>query len=171
MEEVFKRNIGEGWKETERGIYVSVKDANFPQGGDDINIELKFLGWIKLRHKKCQSILYLAPHGYSYYGDLPSTERGYCGFMTKKVMNILHEFDDYYMLYPVRMYKRYKLRFRIHNREYFTPSWYELKLLTGISERKLKNLSTKERLGAYINFDEHLYRRKKISFEVPVNFE
>ncbi|AGE57313.1 hypothetical protein PBCVNEJV4_384L [Paramecium bursaria Chlorella virus NE-JV-4] len=163
MEEVFKENIGSGWEETEHGIYSSIKD--------DIHVELKFLGWIKLRHKKCQSILYLAPHGYSYYGDLPSTERGYCGLMTKKVMNILHEFDDYYMLYPVRMYKRYKICFKIHDKKYCTPSWYELKLLTGMSERKMKKLSTKDRLGAYINFDEHLYRRKKISFKVSANFE
>jgi len=163
MEEVFRNSLGTGWDETERGIYLSAKD--------DINIELKFLGWIKLRHMKCQAILYLAPHGYSYYGDLPSTERGYTGFMTKKVINILHEFDEYCPLYPVRMYKRYKIRFRIHNHEHYTPSWYELKLLTGISERKLKKLATKEPFGVYINFDEHLYRRKKISFDVSDKFE
>ncbi|AGE58748.1 hypothetical protein FK949_gp183 [Paramecium bursaria Chlorella virus NYs1] len=167
MEDVFKKNIGDGWKDmktdSERGIYSIVKD--------DVRIEMKFLGWIKLRHTKCQSMLHIVPFGYSYYGDLPSTNRGYCGFMTKKVINILREFDEYYMVYPVRMYDRYKIRFKIHGHEYHTPSWYELKLLTSISERKMKSLATEERRGTYINFDEHLYKRKKISFKVPLDFE
>ncbi|ABT14857.1 hypothetical protein NY2A_B458L [Paramecium bursaria Chlorella virus NY2A] len=166
MENVFKTHI-HGWKDmetvSERGIYSIVKDG--------VRIELKFLGWIKLCHKKCKSILYLVPFGYSYYGDLPSMERGYTGFMTKKVINILREFDEYYMVYPVRLYDRHKIRFKIHGREYYTPSWYELKLLTSISERKMKSLAVEECNGTYINFDEHLYRRKQISFQVPSNYE
>ncbi|AGE55289.1 hypothetical protein PBCVMA1E_390L [Paramecium bursaria Chlorella virus MA1E] len=163
MEDVFKKSIGDAWEEAvDPGVYKLVKD--------DVQFELKFLGWIKLRHQKCQSIIYLAPYGYSYFGDLPSTERGYSGFMTKKVMDIMQEFNYYSMLYPVVMYIYYKIRFKIHGHEYFAPSWYDLKLLSGISERKMKSLSIRERGGVYINFDEQLYRRKGISFEVPKHF-
>ena len=112
--------------------------------------------------------IHICPFGLCYSGwETSSKDRSGCvSRLTRSFILALEQFDAFSPIHVVRSFMRWNIRIKIGGEFHTFASWHELSCVSGISERKLRQMASKDDTCAYIDFDSSTYKKKPISFMI-----